>query len=108
MPLVFRSPVRKHMLTHIELGEREEGWQHIDAGDHTTSGSHGGIAKVVVRCEGYSHDDPVGVELANRITRIPAMLAALRAIVDVESLYDAQYQAREALRGIGGADVDKR
>jgi hypothetical protein len=80
-------------------------WADITAGfDHP----HYGIAKVVVKIADYDKPYEPGVELVKRITKIPEMVAALRSVLQAESLYDAQAQAREVLQALGLNDVYAR
>ncbi|WP_186122339.1 hypothetical protein [Burkholderia gladioli] len=76
--------------------EEDDGgfWTVIDSADH------GGIAMVVTRMNGDSADYAPGVALAHRITQLPVVTAALRAILDAENLLDACTSAKQALAAL--------
>jgi hypothetical protein len=59
--------------------------------------THGGIGVIVTKMTDETDPIPHGVALAHRITRIPAMLQALQAVMDAEALHDAKTAAQNAL-----------
>lgn len=92
-----RAPKGDVTLHELSLGERERGYQEIDASNH------GGIAQVVVRLEGYESDYQPGLDLANRIVALPKLIKVLQDIggrADM-SVYDMATAARGALEAAG-------
>ncbi|KVH64438.1 hypothetical protein WS89_03920 [Burkholderia sp. MSMB1072] len=88
------------MLDRLQLGDRVEDYQEIDAGNH------GAIAEVVVRMKDEKEDYAPGIELAKRIVALPKLIGALQRIGDAfeegsASIYDAMTIAREALAAAG-------
>ena len=61
---------------------------------------HGGAARVVTRMTGDDVDYGYGLALVKLFKGAPALRDALAAIVDAESIYEAQTLARDALKAL--------
>ena len=100
MPTGLRPPNKRPMLDDLSLGGMEDPcWLDIDAGftKPDCERQHGAIARVVVRMDGGAAPYGPGVELAKRIILIPDMIAALKGVMDAESIYDAKTAAKTVL-----------
>jgi hypothetical protein len=95
---LISSPTTRRELLELYATESDcPGFDHLPSHTYIHAHHHKCIAAVVTRISDSDQPYEPGVELAHRITMLPELIRALQAIVNAESIYEAQTAARDAL-----------